>query len=214
MGIILGALGVASGIASAIQANQTRQRNKGIISKAYTLGQQRLNLSQGDTRESVAGGLGRRGLDQAGDVTIGGRAAPDGSVDVTGAHTLGAQEGLDLSREQNLEQTSMRDQRDAQLSGVNAEADQGIIGGVASAIRGGFEGAEAGKELNSLKGAGGSGVSKIGDIYGSPTDNKYPGSFGNVDPVNPLGRGAWAPAAGSTGSAAGASTTADFNVMG
>jgi hypothetical protein len=211
-------VGVASGVAGAVGANQTRQRSKGIISNAYKTGQERLGLSQLDTRQQVAEQSGGRGLTGGGDVTSGTAVGPGETVGVGGAHTLGGQQTLDLRREQALEQTGMKNQEQAELSGVNETANQSMINAGAAGIGAGVNAMEAGSTLNAMKANPASlpsGVSAGAALSGDQS-TPYPGSFRGIDPVNPLGRGAWAnPAAGgSTGSAKMATSTSDFNVNG
>lgn len=196
------AVGLGSATAGVVGANQTRQRQKGIIGKGYELGQQRLNLSQLDTRQRVAEQSGARGLDQGGDVTTGPAVGPGPTPSVGGAHTLGAQQTSDLAREQTLEQESMLSEKNAELSNANETANQSMIGAVTGGI---------GAAVNTKSALDAYSASKR--MASSP----YPNSFGGIDPVNPLGRGTWAsdsPAAGSTGSASGASSVANFNVNG
>lgn len=63
---IAAALNIVGGAARGIQGNQDRQRAKGEIKKAYRLGQERLNLRQGDVRRGQAEGMQARGLTQGG----------------------------------------------------------------------------------------------------------------------------------------------------
>lgn len=63
---ILKAIPIVGSVVSAVQGNQNRQRAKGEITKAYTLGRQRLDLRQGDIRRTQAERLASRGLAQGG----------------------------------------------------------------------------------------------------------------------------------------------------
>lgn len=209
------AVGVGSAVAGGVQANQNRQRSKGIIGTAYKLGQQRMNLGQLDTRQQVAEQSGARGLDNSGDVVTGSAVGPGASPSVGGAHTLGQQQTVDLAREQTLEQTGLKNETEAQLSNVNEEANQSMINAGAAGVSTAF-GLKGG--LDAMKANPGSMPSGVtaGPALSGDQSTPYPGSFGGIDPVNPLGRGAWAnPAAGgSTGAAKNATSTSDFNVNG
>ena len=94
-------------------------------------------------------------------------SAPTGvtKASVTGAHTLGEQQSLDLQREQQVEQDALYQQRNAARAGVDAGYTQGLINTVGSGVAG---------AINDY------GIAK-----------QYEGAFG-VDPTDPLGRGAWA----------------------
>lgn len=72
------AYGAVRGAVGAISANQTKKRNRGIIGKAYQAGRKRLDLTQGDTRQSVAESLTARGLAQGGNVRLGGPVSFEG----------------------------------------------------------------------------------------------------------------------------------------
>lgn len=204
--LILGALGalqVGGQIAGAIQGNQQRQAQKGFVDRAYTLGRKRLDARQGDQRASQAEGLIARGLAGGGLRTSrtpirfegeGGREAGNvppaiqqaykrltgrdypvertavtavegaPAVSVAGARTLGEQQQMDLMREQQLEQNALRETRDSARAGVNAAYNQQLVGQVGNAIAGGIQGYQTGQIYNAYRG---------------------------IDPVDPLGRGAW-----------------------
>lgn len=215
MSWVAAAIGGVSAIAGGVQANQNRQRQKGIIGKAYALGQQRMNLGQLDARQRVAEQSGARGLDAGGDVTTGAAVGPGATPGVGGAHTLGAQQTADLAREQTIEQTGLKNESEAQLSNVNEEASQQIINAGVGGIEAGVQAKSGLSALNALKTQtpGTAGATPMASLSGDATSSPYPNSFGGIDPVHPLGRGAWAgPASGSTGGAAAAGSTSDFNV--
>ena len=196
--LILAAIQAAGGIGGAIQGNQRRQQQKGEIGRAYKLGQQRLALRQGDVRQGTGESLVARGLAQGGNVRVGRGAVPLNTREVehakmlntagrrftgakgnlapvpavvpiaavTGARDLGGQVRADLGREQQLEQNALKQQRDSALAGANADATGALIGGIGQAVAGG--------------------------IQGYQTGTMYANAFGNIDPVRPLERGAWA----------------------
>lgn len=209
------AVGTASAIAGGVQANANRQRQKGIIGTAYQTAQQRMTIQQGDTREQVGEASGQRGLDQGGDVTLGQPVGPGAVPSVGGAHSLGAQQTLDEQREQVIEQNSLKNESQADLSNVNAAADQGIIGAVAGGVQTAV-GVKGGLNTLAAMKTPASGPTAMGTLSGDQGASPYPNSFGGIDPVDPLGRGSWAQpaAAGSTGAAKGATTTGSFNVNG
>lgn len=204
------AIGVGSAVAGGVEANANRQRSKGIIGSAYSIASQRMNLSQLDTRQQVAEASGARGLDNGGGVMPGAAVGPGATLGVGGAHTLGAQQTADLAREQTIEQTGLKNETNADLSNVNAQANESIINGVAGGISTAF-GAKG--SLNALKSLNtGTGTPATPGGTNTPNQDLASSSFGGIDPVNPLGRGAWAsPAAGST---EGNGATGNFNVNG
>lgn len=193
--LILAGIQVAGGIAGGIQANQQKQKQKGVIGQAYRLGRERLNVRQGDQRRGQAEGLVARGL-AGGGVRASNRAvspvtpgrvisvAPGTSpadalrgrgpgvtrsagtprVSVTGARTLGQQQQLDLTREQQFEQDALLEQRNAANAGLSADATNALVGNIGGAIGGAIQGYQAGQQYNAYKG---------------------------IDPVSPLERGAW-----------------------
>lgn len=203
---VLAAVTVAGAATSAIEANQTGQRNKGIISQAYNLGQQRLNLNQQDTRESQAESLGARGLAGSGTVNdpgnIGPAANPNAPMGVGGAHDLGGQAVVDERREQQLEQTGLKQESQNELSANNAATEGTEIGAgikAAGAVVGGIggqrgpQGPSASASPASL-GLGGEAVPSV------PTASPYSNAWGGIDPVNPTSRGSWSSGNTSTSS--------------
>lgn len=208
------AVGGGSAIAGIVQTNANRQRQKGIIGKAYDTAQARMSISQTDTREQVGESAGQRGLTQTGSVTLGNPVGPGATPGVGGAHDLGGQQTLDLAREQTIEQSGLKNESAADLSNVNEEANQGMIGAAAGGVQTGFGVEGAMNEAAAMRTGAPGALAAIGNYSGEASP--YPNSFGGIDPVNPLGRGAWStPAAGgSTGAAKGAATTADFHVNG
>lgn len=224
---ILAALGIAEGTAGAIQANQRRQKQKGVIGKAYDLGRKRLDLTQLDTKQSIAEALGARGLGTGASIAgpsrttaeqtkhgpsgqyqdfvgnfypvMGAEIPGSGDYSVGGAHTLGEQQTADLGREQQLEQDSLAHQRDAAYQDVNAQADQSIV----NAVGGGLSSAVSGVgTANAAKG-----VPAVG--ANTPQVNPNPtiaGAFG-LDPLTAR------PVVGSPSDIGGAKRNADFNVF-
>ena len=184
--LILAGLQVAGGIAGAVQGNQQRQKAKGEIGRAYELGTRRLALRQGDVRQGVGESLVARGLAQGGNrrlstapetrgtrTMVRGTAlgkpipvvAPVTQRPVTGARDLGGQAMTDLAREQQLERTALKQQRDSAVAGADAAATGALVGGIGQAVAGGIQGYQTGTMYN---------------------------SFAGIDPVDPLRRGAWA----------------------
>lgn len=185
------AVGAGTAIVGGVQSNQERQRKKGIIGKAYAIGEQRLKLRQGDVRQSVQESLGARGLTQGG----------------AGARDLASQTVSDLAHEQDLERQDLASRKAGSYSDVNAEGDAGIVGSVVRGAQTTFGLADALHQGGGTPGtpgaarAGGAGV--MVDTPPPGSASAYPGSFGGIDPVDPLGRGAWKSAA----------TTGGFNVF-
>lgn len=60
------AIGIASGVAGIVQGNQTKQKNKGLISQAYRQNVAQTNLQQANTREDSNEALNARGVLSAG----------------------------------------------------------------------------------------------------------------------------------------------------
>jgi hypothetical protein len=222
------AVAAASTGAGMIQANQVRQKQKGLIGQAYQTAQGQLNIGERNTREDTGESLVARGLTGAGDVTTGAAVSPGTVPGEGGATTLGSQQGVNLKEQQVLEQDSLLNEKNAAMTGVNETANQSMINAGAAGIGAGLNLAAQKPvvpgQIATAPGAGASAAiapppaaaagSLSGDQGPSPSANNYPGSYGGVDPVNPLGRGAWAPSTGSTGPAKGATTTGDFNVNG
>ena len=195
--LILAGLQVGGALASGIQNNQQKQKQKGVIGRAYKLGKERLGTRQGDQRQAQAESIGSRGLGGGGIrvasavapmqrpkmaatgkglplLSPGGMAPIPGTgnprASVTGARTLGQQQQADMGREQQYEQDALLEQKNAALAGLNADAAASLVGTVGQGIGGAIQGYQTGTTYNAYKG---------------------------IDPVNPLGRGAWAPTAGT-----------------
>lgn len=138
--------GIRAGVGLLENRNEVRrQRNR--INDAYTFGHQRQNIQQQDVRQSEAEGLARRGLDQGGDVQVGGPVAPDlnnSFTDVSGAHTLGGQQQADLHREQGLEQNDLLRQRDNAVSDVEGQGTQNAVNQIAAGVSTGLSVASMG----------------------------------------------------------------------
>lgn len=221
IGKILGAVQAGFG---AVSANQRKQRNKGLIGRAYSQGRERLNLLQGDTRQSFGEGLVSRGLHLGGNVRASGavpitnegrrinvneafghrnsqagvisQGAP--AVSVRNAYDLGSQQQTDLRREQQLEQNEMRTAYDTAIANNDAAGFNEQVNAIASGINTATGLDDALGNLNS--------VNSVQSAFGQPMKppTPYPNAWGGVDPVDPLGRGAWAQPPGSV---------SDFNVF-
>jgi hypothetical protein len=193
--LIAAGSGILRAGVGAIRANQEKQRQRGIIGRAYDKGRERLDLHQGDVRQSVGEGLIARGLAGGGAVRDTGRVQPGAASTVTGAHDLGGQAVADLQREQGIEQTGLRDQRDDALRDVKHEYHGQLISSLMSGVQtavNAYSGASAlgaGKALGGVSSPGGA-----PSIAGGAADFDAGGmpGWGGIDVVNPLGRGAWA----------------------
>ena len=176
----------------AIQANQGKQRQKGIIGKAYKLGQQRMNLRQQDVRQSVAETSGSRGLTQGGDVMVGGPSSAALTTGVGGAHTLGGQQTADLAREQNLEAYGLEQERDRALSDTKAAYTSNLISSVSAGINTAVGAYGAASEAGAMKtGSPGAGIGAGVQVDSPPPGwrpTRYPGAYGGIDPLDPVGR--------------------------
>ena len=169
------AVGVGSAVTGGVQANQERQRKKGVIGKAYDVAGQRLALRQGDVRQSLGESLTARGVAP--------RSRPGAPRDI------GSQAMADLGVEQGLESRDLAERKGAEYSAVNAEANSAMI---ASAVNG----ISAGVNLHGAMAPGrtpGGAAPGAGVMVDTPPPGatKYPGAFAGIDPVDPLGRGAW-----------------------
>lgn len=177
--LILGALQVGGGIAGMVQGNQRRQQQKGFVDRAYKVGRDRLGLRQGDQRRSQTESLIARGLGTGLRIKRGPELSSPFSPDAGRGEivrtqrgsrlrrpsTLGEQQQFDLQREQQLEQDALKETRDATRSGIDAGYNQQLVGQIGNTIAGGIQGYQTGQMYNAYKG---------------------------IDPVDPLGRGAWA----------------------
>lgn len=181
------AVGLGSAAVGGVSANQERQRKKGIVGKAFGIAEQRQRLRQQDVRQSIGESLGARGLAAGGAVRDTG-AVSGVTPSVAGAHDLGGQQMADLAREQSLEVQDTAARKNSELSNVNAEANSSMIG---AAVNGISTAVGLKSSLNESAAAGTPGVGSGVMVDSAPGGNRYPGSYGGVDPVDPLGRGAW-----------------------
>ena len=197
------AVAVVGGGVGAIEANQNRQKQKGTQGTAFGIASKELGLSQLNTREGVAEGSVQRGLTGGGDVSASG--APGMTTPSPGgAATLGGQVGKDLAVQQSLEVQNLSNENTAQLQQINANADASEVGSIAGGVAGGLRALSTPAAQPNV--AGGPSASASPTDLGLPAakvTGPYPASFGSIDPVNPLGRGAW-----STGN-----TTGGMNVF-
>lgn len=207
----LAGLAVAGGITSAIEANQTRQRNKGIISLAYALGSKRLNLGQMDTRQSQAESLGARGLSGGGGggVRDAGPIGPatGAPLGVGGAHDLGGQAVVDERREQQLEQTGLQQESQNELSANNAAASAAeLTGGIQAggAVAAAVAGRPPATTIPAAPTLSGDPTAGIGVTPSTPPGvsslSPYANAWGGIDPISPTSRGAWGSPDEGTGS--------------
>lgn len=154
------AAGVGTAVAGGVQANQQRQRQKGIIGTAYGIAGKRQLIQQKDIRQETGESLGQRGLTQGGGVTDQG-IAPLSTPSVGGAHTLGEQTNVDLTREQSLERQGLAADKSSAMSTINANANAAEVGAGIAGMNTGF------------------------GLYGSLHNN----SFNGLDANNPWGSG-------------------------
>lgn len=183
-------IGLARAGLGAAQAITGAKKQKRLIRDAYGRGRERLDTNQGDARQSMGEGIIARGLAVGGGVRDLGAVAPGAPVDVTQARTLGAAQMLEQRREQGIAQTDLRTERDNALQDTSSARTQGIIGSLFSGAQTAMDVYSGGKALQTMRG--------MGSAAGSyrPAD---PRPWGNIDPVDPLGRGAWAEGAGTVG---------------
>lgn len=191
--LIAAAAGTIRAGVGAIQANQEKQRQKGIIGKAYKLGQQRMNLRQQDVRQSVAETSGSRGLTQGGDVMVGGPSSAALTTGVGGARTLGGQQTADLAREQNLEAYGLNQERDRALSDTKAAYTSNLISSVSAGINTAVGAYGAASEAGAMKtgSPAGGGIGPGVQTESPPPGwrpSRFPGAYGGIDPLDPVGR--------------------------
>ena len=138
------AVGAASAISGSVQANANRQRQKGIIGKAYDTAQARMSAQQaGYARAGGRSASGQRGLDQtAASVTGSDRrwARRDaGRRQAAQCRSRRASSRRISAREQTINEAELRTRKcTADLSNVNAEANAGMIGAVEGGVQTAF----------------------------------------------------------------------------
>ena len=205
LGLILAGASLLGGGLKAVGANQDRQRNKGIIGRAYGIARKRQAVHHQDVRQGTAEGLVARGLAQGGGVTaapaVGPRTAVPKGSPISNAfqpRTLGQQQQVDNENEFGLERDDLDSREEMAKAGINQQANAQIAGGVTEGVTGAianYYGAQ-----NPAGGDFGAGdASPIAAAYGKGTmvdtaprsSSPYPSSFMGIDPVDPLGRGAW-----------------------
>ena len=185
------AVAVVGGGVGAIEANQNRQKQKGTQGTAFGIASKELGLSQLNTREGVAEGSVQRGLTGGGDVSASG--APGMTTPSPGgASTLGGQVGKDLAVQQSLEVQNLSNENTAQLQQINANADASEVGSIAGGISGGLRAiATPTNATTPTTGPSASASPTDLGLSAATVPGPYPASFQGVDPINPLGRGAW-----------------------
>lgn len=171
----VGALRAGFGIHS---ARKRGDRQRASIYEAYGRGKERLDLTQGDQRQSTAEGLVARGLAQGGDVNNGTAATPGGARD-TSARTLAGQTIADLGHEQILEQNDMLAKRNNAIDEVTDAQRQSTIDAIGSGISTGMSVYGMGKEIGAMRGSGAAGAATPA---GAGTIR---GAYG-IDPLNPV----------------------------
>jgi len=205
--LVAAAAALVGGGAEAVTANQNRQKQKGVIGKAYDTASSQLALGQKNTREDTAEETVQRGLAGGGDVTAGAPASST-TPSAGGARTLGGQVGKDLGVQQSLEKQNLSNMNEAQLAEVNAQGNAGEVAGAANGISGAL-GALSTPRIPAGTTTPPPATSPIAAAYGvptgapGPTSSPYSNTYNGIDPVNPLGRGSWAKGG----------STSDFNVF-
>lgn len=201
--LILAAASAIGGGIKAIGANQERQRNKGIIGRAYGIARKRQATHHQDVRQGTAESLGARGLAQGGGVTaapaVGPRTAVPKGTPISNAYrprTLGEQQQADNEGEFDLERQDLNSREEMAKAGINQQANAQIAGSVTEGVTGAIANYYGAQKIG-----GDDDASPIAAAYGKGTmvdtlpkgssSSPYPSSFMGIDPVDPLGRGAW-----------------------
>ncbi len=204
LGLIAAGAGVVRAGVGMIQANQEKQRQKGIIGRAYKLGKQRLDLRQGDVRQNVTEGLLSRGLGQGGGVRMPDQgAAPALTGSVGDARDLGSQAMADLSREQGLEAYGLEQEKNNAYSDTKAGYNSAVVNSIGAGINTAASVYGMGKDagaLSAMRTNPAAGVGQGVQVDAPPpgwNPTRYPGTYRGIDPINPAGRSM--------------ATTADFN---
>lgn len=175
LGWTIAGLDVAKGVYDGVEANQTRQRNKGYINDAYRTASARMEQQQRYGAQGNAEALNARGL-VSGSLSPIKAAMVNGSG--TGATDLAGQSQGELLREYALDKHSLDSAHTQALNDNNATAMNGEIGGIAEGIGGIASGVQAGQEAGAIKNMNKTPI-RSALLSGS--------SFDGVHPVDPLG---------------------------
>lgn len=177
LGLILAAAQAVGGIGKAIQANQERQRQKGIIGRAYGIARERLATRQGDIRQGTAEALTARGLTHTG----GGRTP----------HDLGSQRVADTEHEFDLERRDLGSREEMARAGINQSANAAIAGGITEGLVGAAGTYDALHNPSASPISAAYGAGRMVDTPPAGAPSPYDNAWGGIDPIDPLGRGAW-----------------------
>lgn len=191
MSWVAAAVGSASAIYGAVNANQKKQRDKGYIDASYR------NASEGlDTRQTLARQNAAESLNQRG---ILGPQSPIQRAMMPGASptSLGDQVQADNEKQFGLERRDLDQQHDQASHENRAAYTDALVGSVMSgaSTAAGVYGAK--QDAGMYRGASPIQKAMMPSQRGVD-DVRVPGAFG-IDPVDPLGRGAWAPLRLGTG---------------
>lgn len=161
-------------IGGSVDANQTKQQNKGLISQAYRTNVVQKQLQQANTREGLNENLGARGV-----LSLGRQSAPSGTAvqqvaksgggtgldpylgaagvnAVSPANTLSGGANQQLTDQFALEQKDLADAKTQANNQNTANYENSIIGNVGNAIQGGlslYGGAQANRSAAAIQGA-------------------------------------------------------------
>lgn len=205
--------GLARGIGGAVAGNQQKQKNKGLIGKAYQEGRKRLNLVQGDTRQSFGEGLTARGLHMGGNVRASGAVKPEQEgVKVTAsinrdlirpgipmgginspfspikhAYSRVTNPTVDLTQATDLggqQQADLLREQQLEQNELRTAYDTAITNNDAMGFQNVVGNIAAGIDTGSM----------IANAFGVRQQAaRYPGSAFGIDPVDPFRGGPWAP---------------------
>jgi hypothetical protein len=152
---IADAAGLVGGVAKVIQGNQTKQRNKGLISQAYRQNVAQANLQQANTREGLNESLNARGVLSPGAGSVnpssitqavaasGGKGGgggitaylpPASAGSVGAANTLAGGENAQMSDQFALEDKANKSAETAALNANNTAYLDTIGGAVAQGV--------------------------------------------------------------------------------
>jgi hypothetical protein len=203
---IADAAGLVGGVAKIIQGNQTKQKNKGLISQAYRQNVAQTNLAQANTRESLNEGLNARGLLSPGSgstnptsitqavAASGGKGGgggiggylPQASVGSVGAaNTLAGGENAQMSDQfaledkanRQAEQQALNANNTAYLDTIGSAISQGV--GTAEHIAGGQNAAAAAAGITANQVPG---TLPTGSPVPSTGSTSMQGQYGAVNP--------------------------------
>lgn len=139
--LLMGAYAVGKGLYGAVNANQTKQRNKGYIEDAYRGALQRQSVHDQDVRQGTAESLNARGL------TAG---AYDG-----GGGTLGSRAASDVERELGFEHHDLDAAHTRARNENQADYVNNLVGAATGTAEGIMSAYSAGQTMKATKALGG-----------------------------------------------------------